>query len=268
MAVLGKAEGEFVASLTAQLWWVIREDDRKYRARNGSAFFLDAGEGLFAVTANHVLEEWRSDRRTKEVVALQLGDIPFEPDGRHRVIATHGEIDIATFRITAAEVRVIGKSVLTGSQSQWPPRPPQQHRGVYYAGLPGIEKQWLSQDEISFGIVPGGGVTSSVSDLDVSSLIEREHIIPVLGGGLPPENFDFRGISGGPMLSVIEYRGLLRSWALAGVIYEGPSTSPDPDLSIAGLEIIRARRAYFIRADGTLDAERWDTIVSPSSGKR
>lgn len=268
MAVLGKAEAEFVRSLVVSLWWVIREEDGRLRPRNGSAFFLDAGAGVFGVTANHVLEELRNDRQAKRVVAQQLNGMRFEPEGRHAVIAAHRGIDIATFRITAAEVQAIGKTVLTGCQSEWPPRPPQQDRGVYYAGFPGVEKKWLSPAEMSFGITPGAGVASSVSELDVCSLIERQHMIPVVGGGIPPENFDFRGMSGGPMLSVIEYKGLLRSWALAGVIYEGPSTSGDPDESIAGLEIIRARRAHFIRPDGTLDIERWDCNVPLSSGRR
>jgi len=244
---------------------VIREGDGTYRARNGSAFFLDAGQGVFGITAHHVLEEWRSDRQGKMVVALQLGDMPFEPEGRHTIIAAHPKIDISTFRITADEIRTIGKTILTGIQKDWPPVPPQLDKGVYFAGFPGVEKRWLSPQEISFGITPGGGVASSVSDKDVSSLMEREHIIPVLGGGLPPENFDFRGISGGPMLDVVEE--VLRSWALAGVIYEGPSTSPDPEQSIAGLEIIRARRAHFINPDGTLNVERWDSLQSPS-GRR
>src|SRR5687768_11297914 len=97
MAVLGKAENELVASLTVALWWVIREADGSYRARNGSAFFLDAGQGVFGVTANHVLEEWRNDRQNRKVVALQLGGLPFELEGRHAVIGAHKEIDIATF---------------------------------------------------------------------------------------------------------------------------------------------------------------------------
>jgi hypothetical protein len=262
MAVLGKAEAEFVASLTTALWWVIREGDRNYHARNGSAFFLDAGRGVFGVTANHVLEAWRNDRQSKKVVALQLAGVPFDPEGRHAIIDAHRGIDIATFRITAGEVRSIGKTTLTGTQRAWPPQPPQQDKGVYYAGFPGVEKQWVSPRDVSFGIAPGGGVANSVSEQDVSSLIDREHIIPVLGGGVPPENFDFRGISGGPMLYVIE--GVLRSWALAGVIYEGPSTSNDPNEAIAGLEVIRARRAHFIHPDGTLDIARWNSLQSPS----
>ena len=64
-----------------------------------------------------------------------------------------------------------------------------------------------------------------------------------LGGGIPPENFDFGGISGGLTLTVIQNR--LRSWSLAGVIYQGPHVSDDPNKAIAGLEIIKARRAHF-----------------------
>jgi hypothetical protein len=262
MAVLGKAEGEFIASLTTALWWVIREGDRSYHARNGSAFFLDAGQGVFGVTASHVIEQWRNDRQSKDVVALQLGGMPFDPDGRHAIIAAHRGIDIATFRITADEIRALSKTTLMGIQKAWPPRPPQQDKGVYYAGFPGVERRWVSLRDVSFGIAPGGGVANSVSDTDVSSLIEREHIIATLGGGIPPENFDFRGISGGPMLYVVE--GVLRSWALAGVIYEGPSTSDDSNEAIPGLELIRARRAHFINPDGTLDVGRWDGIQSPS----
>jgi hypothetical protein len=82
----------------------------------------------------------------------------------------------------------------------------------------------------------------------------------MLGDGIPPENFDFRGISGGPMLMVIQGRNL-RSWALAGVIYQGPNTSENPDEAISGLEIIRARRAHFILPDGHLDTARWYALT-------
>ena len=53
------------------------------------------------------------------------------------------------------------------------------------------------------------------------------------------------------MITVVE--GRLRSWRLAGVIYEGPSTSADPNEAIPGFEIIRTRRADFIKPNGTLD---------------
>lgn len=260
---LGRAELEFATSITAPLYWVIKEAPRKYRVHNGSAFFLDAGEGLFAVTAQHVIEGLRGDTAAGNVVAVQLG-LDLRPDfaGRHAIIGEHPDIDIATFRITEAEIAAIGKSKLTGWQTTWPPGAPQQDRGVYYSGFPGTETIWLSPNEISFGAAPGGGVASSISEKDVSSMIERQNLIAVLGGGIPPENFDFGGMSGGPMLSVIETRGF-RSWSLAGVIYEGPNPAPDEAQAIAGLEIIRARRAHFILPNGQLDVPRWNQIAPP-----
>jgi hypothetical protein len=264
---LGQAELEFVMSLTAPLYWIIREADRKYRVRNGSAFFLDAGQGPFAVTANHVIEGWKQDRIADDVVALQLGaDLTIDLEGKHAIIAADESIDIATFRISSQEIASIGKTVLTGYQKQWPPGRPQEDRGVYFGGFPGVETVWLSLSDISFGASAGSGVASSISETDVSSLIERENLTPVFENGLPPENFDFGGMSGGPMLAVIESRGL-RSWALAGVIYQGPNPSGDPEQAIAGLEIIKARRAHFILPDGTLDIRRCEEL-SPAHARR
>jgi hypothetical protein len=253
---LAKAELEFLMSITVPLFWVLREGEKRFRVRNGSAFFLDAGAGPFVVTAYHVIEELNRDQHVGNVVAVQIGDLPLDLAGRNTIIAAHEELDITTFRITPEEVETLGKTILTGSQQQWPPLPPQQDRGVYFGGFPGTETIWMSPREISFGALPAGGVASSISEIDVSSLIEREHLIPVLGEGIPPPDYNFGGISGGPMLSVIEHKSV-RSWALAGVIYEGPNPSPDQEQAVAGLEIIRARRAHFICPDGSLDARRW-----------
>lgn len=259
-AGLGKAELEFATSVTAPLYWVTRKPDRTLEVHNGSAFFLDTGEALFGVTAAHVILAVQEARRALTEISCQLGrDLVFDPDDKNPIIDLHNDIDIATFRISDAEIRSIGKTVLTGYQRSWPPRPPQQDCGIYYSGFAGIATLWLSPREISFGAVAGSGVASSVSETDVSTLVEREHLLDVMGTGLPPENFNFGGISGGPMLTVIEHRGL-RSWQLAGVIYQGPNTSNDPEQAIAGLEIIRTRRAHFILADGKLDHRRWATL--------
>jgi hypothetical protein len=260
MSVLGRAEGEFAASASVPIFWIIRDRERQHRARNGTGFFLNTGARLFGVTANHVLEGWRNDCDTKQVTALQFGDLPFDPGGRNAIIGAHADIDIATFHVSPEEVRKVGKTPLTGYQSEWPPAPPHQGRGIYYAGFPGTEKIWLSSREISFGVAYAGGVASSVSERDVSSLIERDYIMPVRDGPpIPPENYNFQGISGGPMLSVINHKGL-RTWALAGVIHQGPNTEPDPNKAIRGLEIIKARRAHFILPDGSLDVARWDSL--------
>lgn len=264
LAGLGRAELEFVASLTVPLFWVERQPSGDFRVRNGSAFFLDTGERLFGVTAAHVIREMEAARARRNIVALNLGGtIQFDPDNRHRQIAIDDEIDIATFQVGVDEITALEKVALTGYQRRWPPSPPQTGRGVYYCGFPGRNTLWMARDEISFGCVPAGGVASSVSELDVSTQIERDYILDVMGLGLPPENFDFGGMSGGPMLSVVERNGL-RSWQLAGVIYQGPNTEIGED-AITGLEVIRARRAHFIMPDGSLDLPGW---ASANIGRR
>lgn len=255
-AGLGRAELEFITSITAPLYWVWQEGDR-LQVRNGSCFFLDAGEGVFGVTAAHVIRGFQSARSEHARISCQIGtDAIFDIDGKNALIAIHDEIDIATFRITRAEVASIGKTILTGHQAAWPPAPAQVNRGVYTCGFPGVSTRWLSPGEISFGAAPGSGIATNVNDHSISSQIERQYLIDTMGTGLPPENFDFGGISGGPMLTVVEGNGL-RSWRLGGVIYAGPNTSDDPEEAIAGLEIIWARRADFLLPDGQLDVAAW-----------
>lgn len=255
---LGEAELRFATSLTAPIWWVIKNPNGTFFTKNGSAFFLDAGEGPFGVTANHVIEGWRRDCAEKMVVACQIGrDLTFEFDRRR--IDSHVEIDIATFRVESEEIASLGKTVLAGHQKNWPPAPPEMGRGVYFSGFPGTSTMWLSQEEISFGAAPGAGVANSISEVDVSSQIEREHLFGVLGNGIPPEGFDFGGMSGGPMLTVVEHAGI-RSWRLAGVIYEGPKPIEAEGETIPGFEVIRARRTDFIKPDGALDVGLWATL--------
>jgi hypothetical protein len=78
------------------------------------------------------------------------------------------------------------------------------------------------------------------------------------GQGIPPENYDFRRLSGAPMLAVVE--SALRCWALVGVVYQGPNKSLDANEAFQGLEIIGARRPHFILPDGRFDRARWTTF--------
>lgn len=257
---LAQVELELVTSFCAPLYWALPYDAGGIRTRNGTAFFLDAGFGVFGVTANHVIEGWKASRLSGAAGSLLLGSngVPLLLDWDARQIDAHVEIDIATFRVTADEVARLGKVVLTGSQTQWPPNPPVVQCGIYYSGYPGQATRYPRSDEVIFGAAPGGGIATSVSELDVSTMLERENMLPVLGRGLPPENFDFRGLSGGPMLTVVQNG--LRSWRLAGVIYQGPNADQDGNEAILGMEVIRARRADFLLADGTLDASRWGAL--------
>jgi hypothetical protein len=218
---LGDYELERVAGYCAPLYWAVRGSSRSVSSHNGTAFFLNVGEGLFAVTACHVIDGWMASRASEDAGPLRLGGdgqsvaVDFDRDG----IAMDREIDIATFRISESDVKALGKEVLTGNQKSWPPVPPEERRGIYYAGYPGIGTRHPT----------------------------------------PREAVYFRGMSGGLMLTVIQNG--LRSWSLSGVIYQGPNTSGAEGQAIAGLEVIRARRAHFILADGRLDVARWKSLT-------
>jgi hypothetical protein len=262
---LERAELNFAVSVTAPLFWAIRQANGGYVAKNGSAFFLNTGKRLFGVTAHHVIEEWRHDRSRHDEVHYFLSGqgwaCRFTDDW---LIDADPAIDIATFDITPEQLKLIDRAVLTGPQKSWPPAPPKIDGRIYYCGFPGLGRVWPSpSSEIRFGTVVSSGAASSVSELDISTVINREYLHPILGQGVPPEDFDYGGMSGGPILSVVETP--LHSWVLAGIIYPGPNPSGDPEQSIAGLNIIKARRAHFILPDGTLDRALWHATNPPQA---
>ena len=256
---------EFAASNVAPLYWAVRTPQGEVTSRNGTAFFLQTGKALFGVTAAHVVEgsnSWREHCKVHGKTPLRLGakngtSIGFDWDDR--VIDINLEIDIATFRISHREIAHIERTPYGGLQNTWPPPPPVGRIGMIYAGFPGIGTRHFSREALQFGVVCGMGMISSVSPRNVSSLIEREYLEPALGEGVMPENFNFGGISGGPMLQVLMKGGLFLN-ALAGVIYSGPNTSANPDEAIPGFELIRARPTAFIREDGMLDHALWASL--------
>jgi len=97
-----------------------------------------------------------------------------------------------------------------------------------------------------------------VNDRDISTLLEREYLEPAMGEGVVPENYNFGGMSGGPVIYNLITKGGLFVNALAGVLIAGPNPSGDPNESIQGFELFRARRACFIREDGHLDHDLWE----------
>jgi hypothetical protein len=266
---VGKPTLEFAASIVAPLYWAERGSDGSVTARNGTAFFLRTPEALFGVTAAHLIEGkggWRESCAEFGNAPLRLGakngaSIPLEWDAR--CVDIDLEIDIATFMISPREIASIERVPYGGLQTRRPPPPPLANVGITYAGFPGVGTRNLSRAAVQFGILCGTGLVSSINDREISTLLEREHLEPVLGEGIVPENYNFGGISGGPVIyNVLTQRDLLVN-ALAGVIVAGPNPSVDCGESIPGFELFQARRADFIRADGFLDRGLWESRRRP-----
>lgn len=257
---LGTAEIEFVGSLTAPFFWAVGDEHGSETISGGSVFFLNTGSNLFAVTAAHVVKACLAAGSRPGFVQCMIGrhGAPaFAFDLPGRIIDLHEEIDIATLRFDAAEVAAIGRTVLTGFQAAWPPRLAPSGHFVTYAGFPGVGRRTLGPKELSLGLVSMAGCVTSAHEACISIQIVREDLAQVHGEQAMPEDFNFGGMSGGPVLEIVQ-RGAFRGWVLAGIIFQGPNPSGDPRELIAGLEIIRARPAHFILADGRLDRDRWE----------
>lgn len=252
---LGRAEGEFASSITAPIYWADRAQIDKGPIANGTVTFLDCGKGPFAVTAAHVLLDQKSGALSLKSAGVdlvtQVGNLVV--DIRARLIDFDAAVDLATMHFEEREIRGLGAAILQGHQKSWPPAPPMRDRGVVFAGFPGIERKSSRRLNVDFGAMFGSGVASSISDRNVSCLFERERWIDVLGLGLPPPEYPLGGLSGGPMLTVVEDK--LRAYRLAGIIVQGPNKQAEE--SIDGFEVLRARRADFIKADGAIDRALW-----------
>lgn len=203
-------------------------------------FFLDCGRGPFAVTAGHVFEQFTKDRAELRVRGFQIANLGFNPEDRLIDWGRDRKIDIATFHITADEIRNIGKAVVIGTDGAWPP-PPNANEAVYFGGFPAAERIEIGPMEFSFGLHSGIVPLTDFTDYQLGCRFDRRYWVDVRGVGLPPVGHDLGGMSGGPMLQPV-YRDGRWSWRLIGVISEAVMAEE--------FERITAARAHYIQPDG------------------
>lgn len=207
--------------------------------RSATCFFLKTPNKLLAVTARHVILEYKRALAEEPATLCQIGNIRFQPEDRLIGIGTRA--DIATLSITEEELGKIGKH----PTSYWPPAPPDDDdRGVLLAGYPAAELVMEGPRIGSFGIYAAAAIAQRTTDWQLSCRVEWDNVREIPGlGSLPPRGFDTGGMSGGPVFAIRERNGIL-SFPLAGVISEGHSS----------WDTIIADRADFIRADGSVRA--------------
>ncbi len=230
---------DLAASYVAPFFWASKTAEDMIKFSNGMMSFLDCGEGPFAVTASHVYHGYLQDLKSQPACKFQLFDLDFVPE--ERLIDDSVALDIATFRISRQEVAQIDKSVLTGSQSSWPPAPPDRDCGVFFSGCTGSDRVVDWPKEINFGYFTALTVASRVSEDQIACQFEAEEEFDPFGYGPLPEDYDFGGISGSALLTLVNHKGVW-SWRLGGIVYEASRS----------LRIIYARRPDCLLPDGRL----------------
>jgi hypothetical protein len=223
---------ENLATYVTPISWTIRVENDALKLTNGTAFFVKTPRATFGVTARHVVAGFLAAKTANSRTICHLLDT--ELDLASAVISQGSTADIATFRVSDTVIAKLGKQPITG----WPPMMPQPDKGIMYAGFPGAERLQVARREFSFGLYFASNVAHSIDHEKITTMVDRESIVDTIGCGLPPECYDVGGMSGGPLLTMVET--CVISWRLAGVITDG----------LAMGDILYATRADCISDDG------------------
>ncbi|MBI4001058.1 MAG: hypothetical protein HY348_04665 [Nitrospira defluvii] len=224
---------------TSVIFWADRPGQGcDTRIGNGSVFFLDLGEGTFAVTADHVFQGYLDRKAERADLVCQIGNNLFDPEAS--LIDRDRKLDIATFRVDERTLAKDGKIPHRPLLAAWPPKPPDQGKGVFFSGFPRMYWSELRPLTFEWGSYFAITVATSVTDDYVASQFERSDMVDAFGSGLPPAGQWLGGLSGAALWTLVETE--LFSWRLGGVIYEYSSD----------FEILFARRPDRLKADGRL----------------
>jgi len=204
----------------------------------GSCGFIKTPDRTFAVTAAHVIRSCIEilDQKMGRVLVGQCQVENFVDC----VVDINDVLDIATFRVPEDALKYIRAK--PGWEPRfsdyWPPQAPEVGTNVFFAGWPGKIRD---DNEGGFVLRPLSAnlLVSSMSEHRISICREHEHEIP--SENTVPNNFDYGGLSGAPLFSLMVSNGLLIP-CFVGVIIEAHN---DYDL-------IQGVKGQYIKSDGTI----------------
>lgn len=189
---------------------------------------------LLGVTAAHIVNSYFEQSKNLNI-KLQIGE-EVVPDLQKRIIAISNELDSATIHL---ELSALDNKIIPLS---WPPKIPQEGRGIMLAGYPGQERFEEQRRTCNFGTFTAIGIARTVTNDQITFLVEREFGVPSKDIADLPKNYDLGGISGGPVISWFETKSFIASYHFAGIVSEASSD----------YEYIIAKRADFIEPDGSI----------------
>jgi hypothetical protein len=251
----GKMFSEMASRHVTWLWWTTESSKPTDILGHGSAFILDRSHGAMLVTAAHVYRQYLAHQREHGPLYCQVANTRVRDLSRLLIACGNlhvplgeraPEPDIATFKMTPAAVQSVRKLPVRAA-GDWP-APPNVNQSVMLAGYPGHERIFVSPSEIDFGFYTGMTGARTITDRQITLLIQRENLVGWTGLGLPPAGYGLGGISGAPLL-VPEFGETGWCFRLGGVVSEAPEPRA-PEKVI--FDMVIADRAEFIQFDGTL----------------
>jgi hypothetical protein len=252
---MGQMFSEMANRHVTWIWWTRDTSEMTDILGHGTAFILDRGTGPMLVTAAHVYREYLAHQRQHGTLYCQVANTRVRDLSKlliacgnlHVPLGDNGpDADIATFQMTPAAVQRVNKTPIL-ALGDWPP-PPVPNQNVMFAGYPGHERVFVSPNEINFGFHTGMTGVRTVTDRQITLLIQREFLLDWTGNGVPRPGYGLGGISGAPLLAP-EFGASGWYFRLVGVVSEAPDARPAEDVLF---EMVAADRANFILPDGKL----------------
>jgi hypothetical protein len=242
---LGDVYRNILKTSCAPLYWYRADRGDLSILHNGTVTFVRTPERLLGITAAHVLRAYLA-HSANGGVRLQLMNSVVE-DMPARIIGLSDRLDIATFAVDEALLHGLGKE--TVPLATWPPRPPQEGRGIMLAGYPAIERA-AESNQVTFGLFTALGTARTVTDVQITWLIEQEAQLANAKIPPPPPQYGLGGISGGPLISWFKGENHLATYALSGIVIE----HPDYEQNEFYIERVVAVRADRIHDSGRIGA--------------
>lgn len=228
-------------AFTAPLFWTQPRADGASTAElagHGSLFFLDLGGPTFGVTAEHVYAGYLRAKKDRPGLLCRIGEVCFSPE--ERLIDHEPWLDLATFRVSRAELGRIGRRFYPCPQAKWPPAPPKPGEVVVFAGFLSHDREVREDGSVRFGTTLVRAPVTDVNDRHVACTFGGGEGVERCARSAAPRPLRLRGASGTPLWARAD--GPLGPWKPAGIVKK----------CLEHHRVLVAIRPDVIRPDGTL----------------
>jgi len=232
---LGDVYRRILANCCVPIYWFNLGTKDFSISHNGTLTIVQTPKALLGVTASHVFRQYEADRKNGSVRLQLMNEVVDDLD--KRLLDISDKLDLATFALEEGLVKRLGRTPL----GVWPPRPPQEGKGIMISGFPAVERIESKNFEVNFGLFTALGVARRVTEKQITWLLEREFQLANARVPAPPPEYDLGGISGGPLISWFESPNFVSHHCLSGIVIEHPDYKSNKDMPpIERLVAIRA----------------------------
>jgi len=247
MQLLEEVTAHTVKVARPLVWLDVREPWPKLLL-GGTCFIIRFDVGLIGVTADHVIKAFEETRMRNSGIVSLLRTVPI--DLMAAIIDRDSNLDIATFRVTEAQL-IESEAISLDCRGQgWPPPMPDEGRELSFAGFPTVLKKAAAHDKIRFEAFASLTLAESTTAQEIVAIYDPKRDIRARSAPeIPDLGVNLSGCSGGPVLMHAERKGLHR-WFPVALILQGPrATSDGPPREY---DTFRFRRVDFVNPDGSL----------------